>query len=352
VTPDGAWRRRRTTFVTAVAALGALLVVSVVVGVAVGPVLLAPGDVLDVIAHRVLPGVGAPDGPAVNETIVWNVRVPRVLMGAVVGAGLSVVGVVLQALSRNPLADPHIIGVTAGASVGATAVVVFGINVLGIYSLSAAAFLGALVALALVYLLAQRSGDLSPLRLILAGVAISYLCSAITSFLIFHADNITTARSVTFWLLGGLGAARWSYLGLPAAAVLGAVAVLALQTRRLDAIMLGDDTAAGLGVDPGRFRKQLFVIAALVAGVLAAVAGGIGFVALMIPHIARLVVGASHRRLLPVAALGGATFMIWADLGARMLFAPEELPIGIITAFCGAPFFLWLLQGRGRQAIR
>jgi iron complex transport system permease protein len=273
-----------------------------------------------------------------------DTRLPRVLLGALVGAGLSIVGVVLQALVRNPLADPHIIGVTAGASVGATAVIVLGLGGAGLYTLSLAAFVGALAALVLVYVLARRGGRLSPLRLILAGVAVSYLFAAITSFLVFQADDVTSARSVTFWLLGGLGAARWSTLTLPAMAVLGGTVLLAVQARRLDAIMLGDDTAASLGVDPSRFRKQLFVVAALVAGLLAAVAGGIGFVALMIPHMARLVVGSAHRRLVPVAALGGATFLIWADVGARTLFAPEELPIGVITAFCGAPFFLWLLR--------
>ncbi len=340
------WRRRRSSFKLVLGSFGALLVVSLVLAVGIGPASIPPGEVVRLLAHRVSSSIAAPTGPAVNETIVFDVRLPRVLLGALVGAGLSVVGVVLQALVRNPLADPHIIGVSAGASVGATAVIVFGVNAFGIYSLSIAAFLGALIALVLVYVLAQRAGRLSPLRLILAGVAISYLFAAVTSFMTFQADNAALVRSATFWLLGGLGGARWSYLSLPAAAVLAGTALLLLQTRRLDAIMMGDDTAASLGVDPSRFRKQLFVVAALIAGILVAVAGGIGFVALMIPHIARLLVGSSHRRLLPVAALAGAVFLVWADVGARMVVAPEELPIGIITAFCGAPFFLRLMRSR------
>ncbi|MDQ3552955.1 MAG: iron ABC transporter permease [Chloroflexota bacterium] len=321
-----------------------VLSVSFVVAVGIGPASIAPEEVVRILAHQV--GLATPSGPAVQETILLDVRLPRVILGAMVGAGLSVVGVVLQALVRNPLADPHIIGVSAGASVGATAVIVLGINTFGIYSLSAAAFVGALVALVLVYFLAQHSGRLSPLRLILAGVAISFLFAAVTSFLIFSADNANAVRSATFWLLGGLGAARWSYVTLPVVAVVAGTLLLALQSRSLDAIMMGDDTAASLGVDPSRFRKQLFVVAALIAGLLVAVAGGIGFVALMIPHMARILVGSSHRRLLPVAALGGAAFLVWADVGARMLFAPEELPIGVITAFCGAPFFLWLMRSR------
>lgn len=346
VTGPGAWRRRSSSFALIVVVLIGTVGVSVTLALGIGPVSVAPGEVWRILVHRVAPGLATPTGPAVHETILLEVRLPRVLLGVLVGAGLSVVGVTLQALVRNPLADPHIIGVSAGASVGATAVIVFGINTFGIYSLSAAAFVGALIALLLVYVLAQRSGRLSPLRLILAGVAISYLFAAVTSFLIFRAQNAAVIRSVTFWLLGGLGAARWSYLTLPAIAVIGGVVVLTLQARRLDAIMLGDDTAASLGVDTSRFRKQLFVIAALIAGLLVAVAGGIGFVALMIPHMARLLVGSSHRRVLPVAALGGAAFLVWADVGARTLFAPEELPIGVITAFFGAPFFLWLMRSR------
>lgn len=342
-----AWRSRRSSFTTVVGGLTVLLVVTLVLAVGLGPASIGPGDVVRILGHRVMPGAVSWSGPAVDETIVLDVRLPRVLLGALVGAGLSIVGVVLQALVRNPLADPHIIGVSAGASVGATSVIVLGLDAFGIYSLSVAAFLGALVALVLVYALAQRGGVLSPLRLILAGVAISYLFGAVTSFITFQADNAALVRSATFWLLGGLGAARWSYLTLPAVAVVGGSVVLLLQSRRLDAIVMGDDTAASLGVDPSRYRKQLFVLAALIAGILVAVAGGIGFVALMVPHIARSLVGSSHRRLLAVSALVGAIFLTWADVVARLVLAPEELPIGIITAFCGAPFFLWLMRTRG-----
>lgn len=341
-----AWKRRRSSFTLIVAGLSALVLVSVTLSLGIGPVSISPRTVVGIILHRLSGDLVTPDWPTVNETILLDVRLPRVLLGVLVGAGLSVVGVTLQALVRNPLADPHIIGISAGASVGATAVIVLGISPFGIYSLSAAAFAGALVALVLVYVLAQRGGRLTPLRLILAGVAMSYLFAAMTSFLVFQAESYGAARSVTFWLLGGLGAARWPYLALPAAAVIGGTMLLSLQARSLDALMMGEETSASLGVDTSRFRKQLFLVTALLAGLLTAVAGGIGFVALMIPHVARLLVGSSHRRLLPVSALGGAVFLVWADVGARTLFAPEELPIGIITAFFGAPFFVWLMRGR------
>lgn len=344
-----AWKRRRASFTLIAVGLAVLVAVSTTIALGIGPVAISPGTVVRIVIHRLAPSMVTPDWPTVYGTIVLDVRLPRVLLGVLVGAGLSVVGVTLQALVRNPLADPHIIGVSGGASVGATAVIVLGLNPFGIYSLSAAAFVGALVALVLVYVLAQRSGRLTPLRLILAGVAMSYLFAAMTSFLIFQAESYGAARSVTFWLLGGLGAARWPYLVLPAAAVLGGTALLVLQARRMDALMMGEETAASLGVDTSRFRKQLFVVAALLAGLLTAVAGGIGFVALMIPHVVRLLVGSSHRRVLPAAALGGAAFLVWADVGARTLFAPEELPIGVITAFFGAPFFIWLMRGRSTR---
>lgn len=329
--------------------LGILLVAMSLAAIAIGAVAVPLDRVVAIIGHNVIERPAAVTWLPVEEQIVWDFRVPRVLLASAVGAGLALVGAVLQALVRNPLADPHIIGVSGGASVGATAVIVLGLNPFGIYSLSAAAFVGALVALVLVYVLAQRSGRLTPLRLILAGVAMSYLFAAMTSFLIFQAESYGAARSVTFWLLGGLGAARWPYLVLPAAAVLGGTALLVLQARRMDALMMGEETAASLGVDTSRFRKQLFVVAALLAGLLTAVAGGIGFVALMIPHVVRLLVGSSHRRVLPAAALGGAAFLVWADVGARTLFAPEELPIGVITAFFGAPFFIWLMRGRSTR---
>ncbi|MGH8905753.1 MAG: FecCD family ABC transporter permease [Egibacteraceae bacterium] len=341
------WRRRRSSFALVMAGLGVLVAVSVTLSLGIGPVRIAPGEVWRIVVHRVLPGLLDPDWAPVRERILLEVRLPRVLLGAVVGAGLSVVGVTLQALVRNPLADPHIIGITEGASVGATAVLLLGLSPFGVYSLSAAAFLGAFGALALVYMLAQRGRRLSAMRLILAGVAVAYLLSATTSFLIFQAATGGDAtRLVVFWLLGGLGAAQWSILALPAAAVAGGAVFLVLRARGLDALLVGEETAASLGVDTSRFRKQLFVAVSLLAGVMVAVAGGIGFVALMMPHIVRLLVGSAHRRVLPAAALAGAVFLVWADVLARTLFAPEELPIGIITAFCGAPFFIWLMRSR------
>jgi len=350
-TPIGRGARRRGGFGLALALLAAALVVTVVVAVGSGPVAIPMGKVWRIVAARAWPGLDDGSWTAAQSQIVWQVRLPRVLLAAVVGAGLAVVGTTLQALVRNPLADPYVLGITSGAAVGAVGVILLGWSAFGVYSLSASAFLGALGAFALVFAMAQRHGRLSPMRMVLAGVAVSYLLSAVTSFLIFWADTDgIKARSVLFWLLGGLGGARWSHLGLPAAAVAAGTAALALQARRLNALVMGDETATSLGVRVDRFRRQLFVLASLLTAVLVAVSGGIGFVGLMMPHACRLLVGPDHRRVLPVALLGGALFLVWADLAARTVAAPEELPLGIVSALAGAPFFLYLLRRRLPEA--
>ena len=343
-------RAVRVRFGLLLAALGAGLAATVTAAVAVGPVPIPPGQVWRIVLHQLAPEPAPAAWPAAHEQIVWQVRLPRVLLGGLVGAGLAVVGTTLQALVRNPLADPYVFGITSGASVGAVTVILLGVSAFGTYSLAAAAFLGALAAFALVVLLAGQGGAAAPARLVLAGVAVAYALSAVTSFLVFQASQggeEGAARSVLFWLLGGLGAARWSYLGLPAAAILGGTAVLLLHARPLNALLAGDETAVSLGVDARRVRRRLFALAALLTGVIVAVSGGIGFVGLAMPHAVRLLVGPDHRRVLPTAALLGAAFLIWVDVAARTAVAPQELPIGVITSLCGAPLFAWLLRRRG-----
>lgn len=326
-------------------ALAGALIASITAAVVIGPVPIAPGKVWQIAVHHVVPGLVEPNWSTAEDQIVWQVRFPRVFLAALVGAGLSVVGTALQALVRNPLADPYIFGITSGASVGAVAVILLGVSAFGVYSLSASAFLGALAALVLVFAIAQKDGQLNPMRLVLGGVAVSYVLSAVTSFMVFQAGPEKT-RSVVFWLLGGLGAARWSFLAMIFGIVVLGTGYLIAQARSLNALLLGDESAASLGVDVGRFRKLVFALSALMTGAMVAVSGGIGFVGLMIPHISRLLVGSDHRRVLPVAALIGATFLVWADVAARTITAPDELPIGVITALVGGPFFLWLLRRR------
>lgn len=333
--------------------LGLLLVLSIGLAVAIGPVTIPLVQVWEIVVHHVWPGAGEVAGAtAAHDQIVWELRLPRVLLAACVGAGLAVVGAVLQALVRNPLADPYVFGISSGASVGATVVIVLGLSIAGAASLSVAAFLGALAAFALVMLLAGSRGTLAPSRLILAGVAVAYTMSAATSAILYVAasgqNDAGKAQQVMFWLLGGLAGASWSDVAIPAGVVVLGTLALALQARPLNALLVGEETAATLGVDLDRFRRRTFTLAALITGVMVAVSGGIGFVGLMLPHVVRAVAGADHRRVLPASALVGAVFLIWADVIARMVAAPQEIPIGVVTAIFGTPFFAVLIRARRR----
>lgn len=325
------------------------LVAAATLGVSIGSVRLPVTDVWTTVGERLGLPVEGPGGP--TETIVWVVRVPRVLLAALVGAGLAVVGAALQAALRNPIADPYLLGLSSGASVGAVAVIAFGAGAaLGVWALSGAAFAGALAAAAAVLVLATRR-TATPLRIVLTGTAVAYTASAISSFLIYRAPNADAVRSVMFWLLGSLAGASWAKLVPAALAVgLGTVVLWALG-RHLDALLLGDDTAAALGVDVARLRLHLVVLTSVVTATVVAVSGAIGFVGLLLPHGARFLVGHDHRRSIPVTALAGAAFLVTVDLVARTVASPEEVPVGIITAGLGAPFFLWMLNRRSAREV-
>lgn len=329
-----------------VVALAASLVVSVLIGITVGTVTLPVGEVWSVVAAHL--GLGAETDKAVNDQIIWEFRTPRVLLAAVVGAGLSVAGTCLQALARNPLADPYVLGVSSGAAFGAVLVVAVGSGIAGGFGLTAAAFASAAVTLGLVFVLAQQAGRVGPARLVLAGVAVSYLATAGTSFVQLYVSPLEL-RSIMFWLLGSLAGASWDDLRIPTAVIVASTGWLVLRGRALNLLTAGDDTAASLGVAVNRFRIELLVVASLLTASTVAVAGGIGFVGLMIPHMARAVVGPDHRRVLPVCAIGGATFMVLVDLASRVVDRPNELPVGIFTAGLGAPFFLVLLRRSASQ---
>ena len=327
--------------------LGAGAVLSVTLAITIGPVYISPITVWQIIVSHLL-GMSPGDWTAGQDHIVWLIRLPRVLLAGIVGAGLAVVGVTMQATVRNPLADPYLLGTSSGASVGAVLVIMLGINFLEPYSLSILAFLGAVISFAIVFAIAQTGGRVSPTRLILAGVATAYVLTAITSLILFMGDE-RAVRSVLFWMLGTLSGAQWSFLGLPAAALLLGISVLVLKYRAMNALLAGEETAITLGVDTQGLRRQLLVLTALLTGVMVAVSGAIGFVGLMMPHIVRLVVGSDHRIVLPASALTGAIFLIWVDVAARTIVQPQEIPVSVITALVGAPFFLWLLRWR-RQA--
>lgn len=298
-----------------------------------------------------LTGGGVRASDAAAYTIVWEIRLPRVLLGAVAGAGLATVGVAVQALVRNALADPFVLGVSSGAAVGANAVILLGAFAgLGVWALSASAFVSALAAMALVYAVARSPHGLTPLRLILTGTALAYGFEAVTTVMVFGAARGEAARSAMMWLLGSLGGATWAQVPLAAVTVAAGWAWLRRRAESLNALAMGDETAAALGAVPARLRRELFLVTAAVTGTVVAVSGAIGFVGLMVPHVARMLVGADHRRVLAVAPLAGAVLLVWADVLSRLLFAPAELPVGVITAVVGVPAFL-LLMRRGGYAF-
>jgi iron complex transport system permease protein len=336
--------RRRTT--SWILGLVAGLIATVVVGVGVGAFSVPAGTVAQVLTHHLVGWPAEPSWSAPVDSIVWQVRLPRVLLGTLVGAGLAVCGVALQAMVRNVLADPYLLGVNSGASSGAAAAILFGVGV-GVteYALQVTAFLGALAASLLVFLVARSAGRVTSIRLLLAGVAVGYALYALTSFLIFASGSAEGARSVMFWLLGSLALAQWNLpFAVVAVVVVATVALLAIQGRRLDALAIGDETAHTLGIRPERLRLGLLVVVALCVGVVVSAAGSIGFVGLVVPHLARRAVGGTHTRVVVVAALMGAILLVWADVIARTLLAPQEIPIGIITSLVGAPFLLILIR--------
>lgn len=342
-------RRRKVSYPLVLVLLGALLLVSVTAGLTIGSVNVPPGEVWGIIAHRMGAPWPEPVWSRARETIVLDARAPRVLLGAVTGSGLAVVGTAMQALVRNPLADPYLLGVSSGASLGAVLVIVSGVTLFGTLSLSVSAFAGALLTLLLVYATARAAGRITSVRLVLSGVAVAAVATALTDLVLLTADRGNQAREVLAWTLGGLGGVRWDTLWLPAGALLVAVALLLLQARSLNLLLAGEEAATTMGLDVARFRGRMFVLLSLVTGVLVAAAGPIGFVGLMLPHIVRLFVGGDHRRVLPTAALAGAVFLVWADIAARKVAAPQEIPVGVLTALCGGPFFLWLMRRDARR---
>ncbi len=336
-------RRLRTTFW--LTTLTAILAATLLGGIILGPVTIPLSNALTVLTHH-LSGSPLPAEAATHDAIIWDIRTPRVILGAAVGAGLAVAGVTLQALVRNMLADPYVIGVNSGASSGAAASLLFGIGAgFGEYALQASAFLGALAASALVFFIAHAAGRFTTSRLLMAGIAVGYALSAATSFLVFASDSPEGSRSVMFWLLGSLGLASWGGpLAITVIIVTGVTALLMLWGTRLDALTIGDDTALTLGLNPERFRAILLALTCLLVGVLVAMAGSIGFVGLVVPHLARRLVGGAHAAVIPIAALLGAILLVAADIVSRLLLAPQEIPIGIITAMIGAPFLLFLVR--------
>ncbi|XZK28467.1 FecCD family ABC transporter permease [Clostridium perfringens] len=346
------WRKDKKVFIAVLLIL--LFISSIILGISFGAVDIPPYDVYRVFLYKVF-GIKIRNlDEILNSTlfdIIWGVRMPRVLLGAFAGMALAMVGVIMQATIQNPLGDPYILGLSSGASLGATFSILIGFSgVLSSFGAPLGAFLGALMASVFVYFLAKIGGRITPFKMILAGMVISSICSSLTSLIIFLSKDNEGIRTVNFWMMGSLAGAEWSNIVLPIVISVIPLIYFFTQYRNLNLMVLGDETSITLGLNIEKHRKIYMILSSLITGVIVSVCGTIGFVGIMIPHIVRLIFGTDHKTLLPFSALVGAIFLIWADVIARCAIANMELPIGIITSVIGAPFLLWLMvKGTGEK---
>ena len=345
------WRKDKKVFIAVLLIL--LFISSIILGISFGAVDIPPYDVYRVFLYKVFGiKIGNLD-EILNSTlfdIIWGVRMPRVLLGAFAGMALAMVGVIMQATIQNPLGDPYILGLSSGASLGATFSILIGFSgVLSSFGAPLGAFLGALIASIFVYFLAKIGGRITPFKMILAGMVISSICSSLTSLIIFLSKDNEGIRTVNFWMMGSLAGAEWSNIVLPIAISVIPLIYFFTQYRNLNLMVLGDETSITLGLNIEMHRKIYMILSSLITGVILSVCGTICFVGIMIPHIVRLIFGTDHKTLLPFSALVGAIFLIWADVIARCAITNMELPIGIITSVIGAPFLLWLMVKGTRE---
>ena len=340
------WRRRRETQLLSpgllALTLAALFVVAVFANIGMGAVEIPPLQAAAILLSRAGIDVGvAFDARA--DAVLWSIRLPRVVLAMLVGGGLGVAGAALQGVFRNPLAEPAVIGVSGGAAAGAAGAVVLGLAASGPALIAAVGFLGGLTATGVVYFVARTYGRTEVVTLVLAGIAVNATASAVTGLLTSVADD-DQLRSITFWLLGSVGGATWPAVVSVLPFFAAGLIALPLWGRSLNLMTLGDRQAGHLGVSTERARAAVIVFSALIAGAAVSVAGVISFVGLVVPHAIRLIAGPDHGFLLPASILGGATALLIADLAARTLAAPAEIPLGAVTALIGGPFFLWLVH--------
>ncbi len=323
-----------------------VLAVTLIASVSLGAVSISPKTILAVLVHKMTGYIPASlTWSTAAERIIWDLRMPRTILGVLAGAGYALSGIMMQTLTKNPLANPYILGISSGASAGAVLVIVYGgVQALGIVTPSMGAFAGALAVSMLVFLLAGRRGRMNSTRLVLLGVSLSALCSSLTSFMIFTAPDQNKVTSALFWMTGSLSGSKFDTLVAPAIGLALSFIFIIVFSRAMNGLLLGDDVAQTLGVDTLKLKTTLLILSSVVTGFLVAATGIIGFIGLIIPHIARTFVGSDHRRVALVSVLMGPVLVVWADILARLVSRPEEVPIGVITALMGAPFFIWLIE--------
>lgn len=343
---------QRRTSVRRVSLLGALslaLLAAVVVAAGRGQLDVAPAEVVGSLLHRLGLDLGPMPSHPQGDVTLWTVRFPRVVMAAVAGAALATAGALMQGIFGNPLAEPGVVGVSAGAALAASTVIVFDLALMGTWTVALFAFVGGLVTTILVYLLSRDGGRTEVVTLVLTGIAVNAVASAGLAFLLFLGDQ-QAREEIVFWQLGSLNGSRWEQVGVAAPfMVVGLVAAMAMS-RRLDLLALGDRAARHVGVDVERLRMGAIVVVALLTAAAVAFCGIIAFVGLVVPHLVRLLAGPGHRLLVPASALGGALLLVVADLGARTLVAYADLPIGMLTSLVGGPFFFWLIRRARRTS--
>ncbi|SFA86757.1 iron complex transport system permease protein [Acetitomaculum ruminis DSM 5522] len=329
-----------------------LAIITMIVATGLGPVSVSPLDTAKILLSKFpgCNGIFEQTWTKVESNIVLGLRIPRVCLGMVVGASLAVCGVTMQALVRNNLADPFILGVSNGAAAFATLGILFGtFSFLGSYSLPISAFIGSAITIVFVYMISRVRGRINITQLLLSGVAISMIMGGVTQIIKLSAPNALGLHNAEFWMSGSLAGAKWAYLKLPLIVLVICMIFLQIHYRGLNILLLGEETAGALGINVKRLQKELVLIASLMAGVTISVSGTIGFVGLMVPHFTRLLVGGDHRKVLPISALLGGILVVWVDVAARMIIAPEELPVGILTAVIGGPIFIYMLKKQTKE---
>lgn len=330
-----------------------LIIVSVIFSLMNGQASISPEDIFQILLNKISGGrFGSLEGISSNSSvnIIWFVRTPRVILAVFVGMGLATTGAVMQAVVQNPLADPYILGISSGASLGATFAILVGFgtaSVLSQFGMAFGAFVGAMIAAFSVLILSSIGGRMTSVKLVLSGSVISALFGSLSSFIVYLANNSEGMKTVVFWSMGSLASASWNKLGLLSVIVILITLFFLCQHRVLNVMLLGDEAAITLGISLGKYRRFYLLLTSLLTGVIVAYSGMIGFVGLIIPHIVRGFTGSDHKRLMPVVALTGALFMIWADVLSRVLIPNVELPIGIITSAIGAPLFIYIIVKRG-----
>lgn len=321
-----------------------ILFLSIGFAVTMGSVDISIKEVYEVILYKLFNIGDSTIGTGAVADVVWLIRMPRIVLAIAVGAGLSVVGVVMQAIVKNPLADPYILGVSSGASLGATLAVVLGIgSVFGSNSLGVMGFIGAFGVSILVLMISNIGGRSNSIKLLLAGMALSSVCSSFSSFLVYISDDSQKLKTITFWLMGSLAGAKWNEIVIILPVIILGTIFFITQYRTLNLMLLGDEVSITLGTDLHKFRIIYLLITSLMIGLLVYVSGMIGFVGLIIPHIVRIIFGTDHKKIIPITALLGSIILIWADVISRSLIKGTEIPIGIVISIIGAPLFVWLM---------